>query len=1137
MALVLKSERQIQAEILARLFAQLGITDVNPGSVTDILTQAVAQQDFALYYQIAQVSRLVDIDSLTGNDLDNKAFEYGLTRVQPLKATGTITIFRPTGFVKVATTFYAGSPAPIENDTQIDVNDASNALISTSGTLILGRGTNNEEEVAYAAAPVDNTTYWRFTLSTPLTKDHSVEETVILKQGNDEVILAGTVVTVPPTGVQSEIRFQTSNDTILQSGEDRVEDVEIIAAEAGSGSNISVGAINGESAFPNAPFTGARATNDQKINTGKDLETDDQLRDRIKNYIQGVTRAVKQAILNAIVGLVDPETAKRVVSAAIILPIDVAGDVKITIDDGAGFEPSFVSRGFETVKAVATGGEQRLQVDVFPVVKAQVESNASEPYNMSSGALSINFQVGNISETVTFNPADFRFPEIATAEEIVAIINDRATLIEARTSQVGKYILLTAKADKNESIQITGGSANAILSFPIDEKETINLYIDDVKMSKDGETATLDSRNQSPFNLNAIGPFPHNLTIIVDGKTANTQTASIASSDVSNVAAVTVAEICAVLNRDLAGIEAIPVENDTKVRLVSMTKLSSSSKLQVTGGSLNNSINGLNFVTTQTVGINGDYTFNRELGIIELAVPLVQNQNVTLNSQFTRAKHVAANAELYSPTAGQTLVVVVDGGADQTISFDGTFAGGKTAQETADYINDVLLGATASVRVIGGLNYLMITTNSYATSGTLRIKSTSTSNASFGFTLDSTKTSTPPSKAYLLSASVGPYNFVENDSLVVVMNNDIVNSTYSVLMNYNDQVTQAVSTTVFRASALTSIFPLNSQIVDYYAAFKSGANTGSGIVESVALQGGGIARYTFNPTPGNIGIFAAGDLFKASDLLDSENNGYFLISAVGASYVDVQNADAIATTGETGTGMMSQRRRIGAYNNLNGQVTVTVAYNSAPQVSDDLFVIPSTVNNVVDYMNNTKITSLSLKAVIEGATNNTKVQISSKNEGSDGYVQVTGGNANKKFNFSTILYRGLAAYSYWTGLLALVHKTVYGDDSDLASYPGYGAAGITFRILAPTVKSIEVELDVTLGEGVTISSLENDIKSAVTGYINTLGVGEDVVIERIRAAVIAISGIVDVVINSPTANIAIADNEISRVSDPDVLIG
>jgi hypothetical protein len=192
---------------------------------------------------------------------------------------------------------------------------------------------------------------------------------------------------------------------------------------------------------------------------------------------------------------------------------------------------------------------------------------------------------------------------------------------------------------------------------------------------------------------------------------------------------------------------------------------------------------------------------------------------------------------------------------------------------------------------------------------------------------------------------------------------------------------------------------------------------------------------------------------------------------------------------------------------------------------------------LVDYINNTKITSFTLKGVVSGVDGNTKLQLESKSNGSDGYIQVTGGNANRELEFETTVYRGLQAYSYWTGLLSLVHKTIYGDDSDLASYPGVGAAGIIFRILAPTVRNIEVELDITLQEGISIASVENEVRSAVTGYVNTLGVGEDVIIERIRAAVIAIPGITDVEINTPTENIAIADNERADVADPDILIG
>ena len=77
--LVLKSERQVQTQILAFLIDELGLNDINPGSVLDVLTQSIAQQDFALYYQIGLVSRLNTLDALSGDDLDLKAFEFGIS--------------------------------------------------------------------------------------------------------------------------------------------------------------------------------------------------------------------------------------------------------------------------------------------------------------------------------------------------------------------------------------------------------------------------------------------------------------------------------------------------------------------------------------------------------------------------------------------------------------------------------------------------------------------------------------------------------------------------------------------------------------------------------------------------------------------------------------------------------------------------------------------------------------------------------------------------------------------------------------------------------------------------------------------------------------------------------------------------
>lgn len=1135
--LVLKSERQIQTGMISVLVAQLGLNDINPGSVMDIITQAASQSDFSLYYQIAQVSRLADLDSLTGSDIDLKAFEYGIIRNQAQKTTGTITILRPSGFQKVITTFYAGFPSPIAGDSQINVNNASNALIGSSGTLILGRGTNNEEEVNYTSAPIDNINYFTYVLSSPLTKNHSTEETIILKQGTDEEILAGTIIIVPSTGVSNEIQFATVNDEVLLAGEDQITGVEVIAKTAGAAGNISSVAITGTAAFPSPPFIGARAQNDSKFTTGRDRETDDELRDRIKDAVQALTKGIKQAIKTAIVGLVDPVSAKRVVSASIVLPVNTVDAVKVYIDDGTGFEPSFSSQGFETIKSNSTGGEQRLQLDQFPVVKAQIENNLFEPYDMSSGSLTLMYEVGTFNESISFNLADFRFPSIATAEEVAAAINDKATLIEARTSQIGKKLVITAKVDTNENIKVTGGTSNAILAFPTDRKDTLSLYIDDVKLSKDGATATLDSGNQAPYDLQTVSSFPHTLTLIVDGKSANPQTATINIGDVTDPSAVTAVEIVKVINRDIVGIVAAAINSNTKVRFTSNTLLSASSKIRVTGGSANNSTNGLNFSTTQVAGVNGDYIFNRELGLIQLTNSLGVNQTVTSGSLFTRAKLRAANSELYSPNNSETLVISVDGGADQTITFDNSFAAGRTAQETADFINESLLGATAIARMIGLLNYLEINTNTYDPSGSLEIKSASTSNAAFGFTLDAEVESDAPNKAFRVSGTTGPYALVEGATLVIVIDNDIVNGTYAISFSQVKPVTSASSVSIFSASALSSIFINQDDLKDYFVAFQNGPNTTSGTIISVAPQGGGVARYSFDVAPTNFADYAVNDLAKLTGLADSENNLNAVITAKGADYIEVRNVNAIAASTQSGSGLLSQKRQASAYNNLTGQLTVTAPFSNTPVIGNSLMVIPSTVKNVVDYLNNTKITSLSLKADIDGVMGNTKIQITSKSEGSDGYVQVTGGNANDVFTFSTDIYRGLAGYQYWTGLTKLVHRTIYGDDTNLVSFPGVGAAGIVFRILAPTTKDINVELDVTLREGISIASLENEIRSAVTGYVNNLGVGDDVIIEEIRSAVIQITGVIDVAITEPSTNIAIADNELARVADNDILIG
>ena len=150
MALVLKSQRQIQTDILNAIISRLGLTDVNPGSVLDLMTQAVSQEDFNQYVQMSQIVRLVDLDSTTGEDLANRAFEYGLTRNLAVQSNGNVDITRLTAagdpYTKISTTFVsAGVLAPSAGDTVLNLNSTEFFIAGGGNRIVVGRGLANEE--------------------------------------------------------------------------------------------------------------------------------------------------------------------------------------------------------------------------------------------------------------------------------------------------------------------------------------------------------------------------------------------------------------------------------------------------------------------------------------------------------------------------------------------------------------------------------------------------------------------------------------------------------------------------------------------------------------------------------------------------------------------------------------------------------------------------------------------------------------------------------------------------------------------------------------------------------------------------------------------------------------------------------
>lgn len=486
--------------MVAKMAAETPITDFSDGSVSLTLLETAAVEDFQQYVQMRNIIRNYNLDNVEGEDLDDRAAEYGLTRLQATRQSGFITIFDES-FTKISTKIYAGLPGPTAGSFVLNVDNASG--FPASGSVYIGRGTpNSEGPINYSATPVDNTSFWTITLDAPLLNDHGTDEQIVLSQGGNRTVTAGTEVEIPATDFSEQVLFELNQNVELLDGEDTLRNVLVTAIQAG-GFRVPANSIV---RFTNDPFPAASVTNPLPFVNGRDEETDQELRDRIRDTIQSLSRGTTQAIRNGIVGLIDEDTNQSIVSASLISPVILAdGPTKVYIDNGRGLEPSLEPVGLETLITNATGGDQFFQLENFPVAKSNLISQNISPF-LLSGNETLIFQVGTEEETFTFSLADFQIPNQATATEVAQAINNRAVLVEARTitDSEGQKVILNPRADQNETFQVLSTStANSSLNFSNLEVETLKLYKNDKILTKDGLTASIISVAQ-PFDFSTL---------------------------------------------------------------------------------------------------------------------------------------------------------------------------------------------------------------------------------------------------------------------------------------------------------------------------------------------------------------------------------------------------------------------------------------------------------------------------------------------------------------------------------------------------------------------------------------------------------------------------------------------------------
>lgn len=122
-----------------------------------------------------------------------------------------------------------------------------------------------------------------------------------------------------------------------------------------------------------------------------------------------------------------------------------------------------------------------------------------------------------------------------------------------------------------------------------------------------------------------------------------------------------------------------------------------------------------------------------------------------------------------------------------------------------------------------------------------------------------------------------------------------------------------------------------------------------------------------------------------------------------------------------------------------------------------------------------------------------------------------------KLQFDTSLVSGIDGYAYNTGLLSEVNKVIFGDEKNSLFYPGVAAAGTDLSIRGPIIKRVSVSLAIRSNQ-TNQNDLIIKVKNAVASLINSLGVGEPIVLSDIIDAANNIDGVQSVVMISPQLN-------------------
>lgn len=691
-----RSYQQTLGDMFDAFLSKQGISSLRAGGPIVSVLEAAAQSDTRNSQDIFNLLTSNDLDNATGLALARKGADERVPKLEIAPSTGDVTI-SDTSFTKKATQLFQGAPAPIVGSgtglNPLKVVDADS--FPASGQIYIGRGTTNYEGPIQYNSKSNAGNHWELVLNTITTKFHNTSETVILAQGGNRSVGANTVVRTPQGNTSTAVEFRTLFQVTLPDGEVEVPNVEVVAEKAGQIGNVIAGAIK---EFVSSPFTGATVTNSLPYTNGRETESDDEYRERIRAARASRQLGTTLAIETSVTGITAFDENKRINSASLVKRFGFPAT--LYIDDGTGYEEKTQGVSFESLMDDAVGGESYFETTQRPVARASVKTVNSAPFVLRpTDQLSV--KVAGVTFTHSFNEANFHSITNASAFEVVSSINSNPNIgFVARTADQGTKVVIFANSDTNEDVEVVdntaGTNGNDGLAFPAGVNYTMRLYKNDRLLFKDGLVAQVQSL---PFaSWDSITGDGHTLGISVDGTPSmsivfNNQDFIDADTGYATLGRNSLAAWAAVMNAKVPGITATVVSG--RLVLTSNAGPVARAALEIAGGSL---VTAHFFPTATAQGRSRDYTLDRNEAQIVLSQVLEAGDRLTAGSFATRAfvesddlsdVDLVSDAHLWWLVDGRA--EVIQHGVTSTTDLD------ITVQKSEDYGNVLQIVAGSNV--------------------------------------------------------------------------------------------------------------------------------------------------------------------------------------------------------------------------------------------------------------------------------------------------------------------------------------------------------------------------------------------------------------------------------------------------------